>query len=344
MKLLITSILMLFLISVPVYADDFQEGMDAYLWSDYKTAFEKWKPLAEQGVAGVQYNIGQLYGNGQGVKQNYKEQVKWYRKAAEQGIVLAQFNLGTLYREGKRVSQDYKEALKWFQLAAEQGSVYAQHSLGGMYYQGKGVPQDVVSAYMWLSIASSKGFDDAVTSKNKIEKEMSPSQIELAEDMTKQWRWSDDFRGVREGERALFGGKYKLAYEKLKPEAEKGNAMAQYRLGQMYHLGYGFTKNDQEAIKWFTKSAQLGNEDSQYEMGVLFSDKNNKNYKLAARYFREAAENKHFLAQYQLGTMYREGKGVIQDYVQAHMWFNIAMAEEKNVDSTRKSTNEIEKK
>ena len=29
-------------------------------------------------------------------------------------------------------------------------------------------------------------------------------------------------------------------------------------------------------------------------------------------------------AQYNLGRMYREGKGVPQDYVRAHMWGNIA--------------------
>ena len=156
--------------------------------------------------------------------------------------------------------------------------------------------------------------------------------------------WIDDMRGAREGESALMSGDYKTAYEKLKPEADKGNPIAQYRLGQMYRLGYGFSQNDREAIKWFRKSAQQGNENAQYELGELYSDEKYKNYKLAARYFRDAAENKHFIAQYRMGTMFRDGKGVIQDYVQAHMWFNIAMAEEKNIDSTRKSTNEIEKK
>ena len=28
--------------------------------------------------------------------------------------------------------------------------------------------------------------------------------------------------------------------------------------------------------------------------------------------------------QYNLGAMYADGQGVIQDYVRAHMWFNIA--------------------
>jgi uncharacterized protein len=149
---------------------------------------------------------------------------------------------------------------------------------------------------------------------------------------------------VNEGEHALFSGNYKVAYEKLKPIADNGNAKAQYRIGQMHQLGYGFPKNDHKAIMLFMKSAQLGSEDAQYELGNLYSSEKHKDYKLSARYYREAAENKHFIAQYRLGEMYRDGKGVIQDYAQAHMWFNIAMAEERNIDKARKSTNDIEKK
>ena len=32
-------------------------------------------------------------------------------------------------------------------------------------------------------------------------------------------------------------------------------------------------------------------------------------------------------AQYNLGLMYREGRGVPQDYITAHMWFNLAAAQ-----------------
>jgi len=32
------------------------------------------------------------------------------------------------------------------------------------------------------------------------------------------------------------------------------------------------------------------------------------------------------LAQAKLGLVYREGRGVLQDYVQAHMWYNLAAA------------------
>jgi TPR repeat protein len=62
--------------------------------------------------------------------------------AAKQGYSVAQFQLGDMYHDGEGVSQDYKEAARWLRKAAEQGVVNAQYSLGGMYIYGEGVAQD----------------------------------------------------------------------------------------------------------------------------------------------------------------------------------------------------------
>ena len=75
----------LFLFSGSVYGDDLQDGLDAFQKQDYKTAYKFWLPLAEQGNAKAQFNLGLMYNNGQGVPQDYKEAVKWYRLSAEQG-------------------------------------------------------------------------------------------------------------------------------------------------------------------------------------------------------------------------------------------------------------------
>ena len=64
---------------------DFQKGFTAYKSGDYATALRNWAPLAEQGHATAQYNLGLMYRNGKGVPQNHKTAVKWYRLAAEQG-------------------------------------------------------------------------------------------------------------------------------------------------------------------------------------------------------------------------------------------------------------------
>jgi len=49
-----------------------------------------------------------------------------------------------------------------------------------------------------------------------------------------------------------------------------------------------------------------------------------KNYKIAAKWLRLAAEQGDAGAQTNLGNAYGRGQGVIQDNVYAHMWFNIA--------------------
>jgi len=66
-------------------AADYDKGLLAYNSGDFKTALAEWKPLAKQGYAKGQYNLGTMYANGRGVPENDKTAVKWYTLAAEQG-------------------------------------------------------------------------------------------------------------------------------------------------------------------------------------------------------------------------------------------------------------------
>ena len=61
------SLTFLFLFSGSVFGDDFQDGLDAAQRQDYKTAYKLFLPLAEQGNASAQFNLGVMYDNGQGV-------------------------------------------------------------------------------------------------------------------------------------------------------------------------------------------------------------------------------------------------------------------------------------
>ena len=185
--LLALTFLFLFSGSSIVFADDYQDGNDAYNRKDYKTAYKLWLPLAEQGDAKAQYNLGQMYYEGQGVPQDHKEAVKWYRLAAEQGFAKGQYNLGTMYAEGEGIPQDYKEAVKWTRLAADQGDADAQYNLGQMYYFSRGVPQDYVLAHMWWNLAGSNGMKGALENKKILEEEMSPQQIEKAQELARNW-------------------------------------------------------------------------------------------------------------------------------------------------------------
>ena len=121
-KILISSLLSIGLIGTTclTYAD-FNDGWTAYSKEDYKGASKEWKPLAEEGDAKSQTNLGILYYNGKGVLKDYKKAVEWLTKAAEQGEAEAQFILGEIYIEGIVALKSFKTAKYWVQLAYENG-------------------------------------------------------------------------------------------------------------------------------------------------------------------------------------------------------------------------------
>ena len=165
---------------------DYQKGVAAAQSGDYATALQEWKPLAEQGDADAQFNLGWLYAEGLGVLQDYKTALKWYTLAAEQGYSRAQKDLGFMYHNGEGVLQNYKTAFKWYSLAAEQGHATAQHNLGVMYHNGEGVLQDYVYAHMWWNIAASNGDENGGKLRDEVAEKMYTRQINKAQELAQE--------------------------------------------------------------------------------------------------------------------------------------------------------------
>ena len=116
---------------------------------------------------------------------DYAQTLKILRPLAEQGNARAQSNLGVMYNNGQGVTQDYKEAVKWFRLAAAQGVAIAQFDLGLMYAIGEGVTQDYASAHMWFDLASAAVHADGAKNRDMVAKEMTLQQIEKAQNMAR---------------------------------------------------------------------------------------------------------------------------------------------------------------
>ena len=128
---------------------------------DFTGAFKWYEKAAEQGYSQAQYELGGMYFNGQGVRQDLKEAFKWYEKSANQGLKEAQFQLGIMFHKGQGVRQDLKEAFKWNEKSANQGLKEAQYSAGFMYYSGDGVRQDFTGAFKWYEKAAEQGYSQA---------------------------------------------------------------------------------------------------------------------------------------------------------------------------------------
>jgi uncharacterized protein len=114
-------IVLLVVVSFPAFAD-FSAGLDAYKRGDYTTAMKEWMPLAQQGDAPTQFNVGLLYLDGHGVPESPVEAVKWFTRSAEQGYTEAQHNLGAMYASGEGVKRDYVQGYKWLNICAAKGN------------------------------------------------------------------------------------------------------------------------------------------------------------------------------------------------------------------------------
>ena len=147
-KIIIGLLLSILLGSGVAVAADYDKGLLAYNSGDFKTALAEWTPLAEQGLARAQNNLGVMYANGYGVPENDKT------------------------------------AVKWLTLAAKQGYAGAQGNLGVMYAKGEGVLTDSKRAYMWWNLGSYNGNENAGKNKDKIATQMTPADISKAQDMS----------------------------------------------------------------------------------------------------------------------------------------------------------------
>ena len=233
----------------------------AYERGDYAQALKILKPLAAQGHAGAQYNLGNMYDNGEGVTQDYKEAVKWYKLAAAQGNAKAQFNLGWMYYTGYGVTRDDREAVKWWKLAAAQGNPEAIANL--KLPEVLAAAQDPTPHVINNRHANAAPMDDA-----------------------------DAAYTIDNASIAYDKGDYKEALRIWRPLAAKGDAIAQLNLGLMYIIGKGVTQDEKEAMKWFRLAAAQGNARAQRSIGLTYYHGFGvaKDYEEAVKWYRLAAD------------------------------------------------------
>lgn len=136
------------------------------------------RPLADNGNANAQYNMGVLYDEGYGVKQDYAKARSWYEKAAAQNYAKAEHNLGIMYQEGHGVSQSSAKAAEWFRRAAEHGEPAAQNNLAVLYVRGQGVEQDLGEAAKWAAKAAEAGNSSAKNNLPQIMRNLPQSRID----------------------------------------------------------------------------------------------------------------------------------------------------------------------
>jgi hypothetical protein len=132
------------------------------------------------------------------------------------------------------------------------------------------------------------------------------------------------------GRRAFTNGDYAAALREFLPLAEQGDAVAQFRLGSMYHDGKGVTQDFKEAVRWYRLAAERGNASAQVNLGSMYHEGQGvtQNDKEAVRWYQVAAEQSDpeasAAAEFDLGVSYHRGIGVLKDDKEAIRRFRSA--------------------
>lgn len=130
-------------------------------------AIDWYKKAAEHGRSYANVCIGEIYRNGNGVKQNYAKAYDYFKKAANDGEKDAQNYLGLMFLQGEHVKENDEKAVAYFQQAAEQELPVAQYNLGNCYYNGWGTSKDNGSAKFWMKKAAENGYEAATEFLNE---------------------------------------------------------------------------------------------------------------------------------------------------------------------------------
>lgn len=198
--------------------------------SDVTKAIEYFRRSAEMNNKNGLFEYGKALLIGEHIPQDTDSTVKLLEKAVKLKNSNAKRFLALEYISEEHLEQDIEKGIALLTECADSGDVIASYRLGKIYLQGEIMPQNLDKAERYLLLATDNEYAQYALAKLYLQEE-----------------------------------KYDIqkAVNYFENCADK-NHWASYQLGRIYLFGAeGFTKDKEQAIEWFTKSANDGNEYAQ---------------------------------------------------------------------------------
>jgi TPR repeat protein len=247
--------------------------------------------------------------------EDYAEAARLLHEAAREGLEQAKLTLASTWddaefaakirKAGKRAihvdpqgtqagfPSNAEEALAWLLSAAANDHVESQLLLVDWYEEGVHVEKSDREAIRWLRAASKL--------------QSSEARFRLARRLEKG-------NGLPQDPRA--------AFELYEDAAHDEHPAAAYAVGRHYRDGIVVKKSHAEARRYFRTAAVSGDIRALSELAAIAEEENRPDE--ARELYERAAKAGNYVAAYNLAQMYRFGKGIDPDPVEAERWYRKA--------------------
>jgi TPR repeat protein len=355
-------------------------GVGDIVDTDYYKASVWYKKGASRKHHELQFHYGRMYYRGRGVQNNDLMAFKWFTLSAEQGNSDSQCYLGRIKINGEGCLSDEKEAFDWYKKSIYQNNPKAMYRIAQLYYDKedleegirfykyalkhgyKGAPYKLLRIYNGL--LSKGGGEKYLPSKLDIEKAFwnefnnninisnthwrNVAQYYLEGKVVKKnyikayllLRRQREMEGYESVVSRYFSTPITLylgenfSYDLLKmfeDVTRKGIEDLEHNIGYAYE--FGIRQSDHvkalvnadlpEARKWYIAASEKGDSRAQYRLGVIYEEGKGVKADLdtAICFYTKAIENDHPDAMYRLSCLYLRGHGVQQDFEKSFQLF-----------------------
>ena len=237
----------------------------------------------------------------------------WALAMAKSGDVDHQLIVSSMYESGNGGAPQSKVmALEFLERAAMQGNPAHQLKLSKAFSLGSLGIQNPFQALHWARKAAEQGDINAMLVTAAL---LSDEQFEL-HDNIESLTWLVMAAEINDDGAGKFA-----------------QARAQFLLARRYEIGDGVKENYVEALKWFNRAANNGDQFAQDKLGLVYYIGKGvvENFVKSASWYDKSAKQGNPWAQSSLAAMYVIGQGVEVDFVKAYAWGLLATTEGQSV-------------
>lgn len=297
---------------------------------------ETFLPYAEKNLAFAQTIVGKVYYRGKLNVRNYEKAFDWFSKAAESGNSYAQYLLGNMYENGTFVEQNYDTALSYYKNSAAQNNIMAIGEMAFMKDNGYGMPMNKEEAEkIYLQLAEERDDEwsmiklayiemDRGNSEERlkwIQKALEKEYIDAYVDLGIFYQFDEKYEDLEKAQQS-----YYQAAQLGNPEGMNGLAMIYYNMPD--------NKGDEQAFRWFSKSADLGDSFGLYHLAVMYENGfgTNIDKQKAWDLYLASADQKLSPAYRKIAQLIEEGEAPAS-FTGRELEYYIKAAERNNIDA-----------